>query len=503
LIVGITIPLAMLIAFILMNLTKIPANLLSLGAIDFGIIVDGAIVMSEAILRRREAKPNEPLTESDVREAARQVARPIFFATLIIIVAYIPLFAFQRVEAKLFSPMAHAIGFAQLGALLVALTLIPGLAFLAYRKPRRVLHNPVLVWLEAHYRRALRRFLNLPSFTYVLSIAAAAATIWLALNVGREYLPELDEGAITIHVSLPPGISLAKATEMTADLRKVVREFPEVAYIVTALGRNDEGTDPWTPSHFEADIGLRPYNTWPAGESKRNLVQRMHARFHQLPGYDIHISQPIIESVTDQIFDVHSQLIVRIFGENFNELRRIGRDIIKVLEAVPGTDEVGFDIDQQPPLPQVAITVDRAAAARYGINISDIVDLIQTGIGGRAVSQIFIGERRYDTTVRVPEQVRSSPDAIGNLVLTSSTGALIPLSQVARIQTQLGESTITRWMNSRSISVKLTYRDCDLPSLMAEAQKSIAEKVSFDPKKYRLEWGGEFKISSGPRRASG
>jgi heavy metal efflux system protein len=493
LIVGITIPFAMLMAFILMHLTKIPANLLSLGAIDFGIIVDGAIVMTEAILRRREAKPNEPLTVADAREAALQVARPILFATLIIIAAYIPLFAFERVEAKLFSPMAYAIGYAQLGALLLTLTLIPGLAYLAYRKPRRVFHNPVLGWLEARYRQGLRHSLNLPGIAYVVCAAAAAAAIWLGLHVGREFLPELDEGAITIHVSMPPGISLAKATEMAADLRNAVREFPEVSYVVTALGRNDEGTDPWTPSHIEADIGLHPYNTWPAGERKQDLIRRMNARFHELPGYDIHVSQPIIESVTDRIFDVHSQLVIRIFGDDFNELRRIGRDVIDVLQTIRGTDDVAFDIDQQPPLPQLTIKVDRAAAARYGINVSDISDLIQTGIGGRAVSQVFIGERRYDTTVRFPEAFRSSIDAIGNLVLTSSTGALIPLSQVARIQTQLGESTITRWMNKRSVSVKLNYRDRDLPSLLAEAQAKVAEKVSLDPKKYRIEWGGDFQ----------
>ena len=493
LIVGITIPFAMLIAFILMYFSNISANLLSLGAIDFGIIVDGAIVMTEAILRRREAKPNEPLTEADVREAAHQVARPIFYATLIIIAAYIPLFAFQRVEAKLFSPMAYAIGFAQLGALLFSLMVIPGLAYLAYRKPRRIVHNRVLEWIAARYRWTLQLSLNHSSFVYILGAAAAVCIAWLGLSVPREFLPELDEGAITIHVTMPPGISLAKATEMAADLRKAVREFPEVSYIVSALGRNDDGTDPWTPSHIEADIGLRPYNVWPAGETKQDLVRRMQARFRELPGFDIHVSQPIIEAVTDEIFDVHSQLVLRVFGEDFNELRRIGRDIIAVLKTVPGTLDVAFDIDQLPPLPQVAIKVDRAAAARYGINVSDISDLIQTGIAGGAVSQVFIGERRYDTTVRFPDAVRNDPDAIGNLVLTSSSGALIPLSQVARVQTQLGESTITRWMNQRNVTVKLNYHDRDLPSLLAEAQKAIAAKVKFDPRKYRIEWGGDFE----------
>ena len=493
LIVGITIPFAMVVAFILMNFTKIPANLLSLGAIDFGIIVDGAIVMTEAILRRREAKPDEPLTVADAREAACQVARPIFFATLIIITAYLPLFAFQRVEAKLFYPMAYAVGYAQFGALMFSLLLIPGLAYLAYRKPRRVFHNPVLGWLEAGYRRALQRSLNRPTIAYVLSAIAAAGVVWLGVVINREFLPELDEGSLTIHVKMPAGISLATATGMAGDLRKAVREFPEVSHIVTHLGRNDDGTDPWTPSHIEADIGLRPYDTWPPGGNKQDLIRRMTERFHELPGFDIHVSQPIIESVTDRIFDVHSQLVIKIFGDDFNEMRRIGTQIIDVLEGVPGTTDVSFDIDQEPPLPQLAINIDREAAARYGINVADIADLIQGGIGGGAVSQVFVGERRYDTTVRFPESSRNSPEAIGGLLLTSSTGALIPLSQIARIRLQLGESTITRWMNQRNLTVKLNYRDRDLPSLLAEGKQAIADKVSFDPKKYRIEWGGQFE----------
>jgi cobalt-zinc-cadmium resistance protein CzcA len=493
LIVGATIPFAMMVAFTLMYFTNIPANLLSLGAIDFGIIVDGAIVMSEAILRQREAKEGERLTEADAREAAIQVARPIFFSTLIIITAYIPLFAFQRIEAKLFAPMAYAVGFAQVGALVLTLTLIPGLAYLAYRKPRRVFHNPFIGWIETRYRAALQRSLERPRAAYMLSAVAALAVVIFGATVAREFLPELDEGSVTIHVTMPPGISLATATAMAADLRRVIREFPEVAHIVTELGRNDEGTDPWTPSHIEAGITLRPQNTWPSGGTTHDLILRMQARFRSLPGFDIHVSQPIIESVTDRIFDVHSQLVVRIFGDDFNELRRIGNDVIAVLKDIPGAADVAFDIDQAPPLPQVAIKIDRAAAARYGINVADVSDLIQTGIGGGAVSQIFIGERRYDTTVRFPEATRDNPEALGNLPLTSSSGALVPLSQVARIRLQLGESTITRWMNQRSVTVKLNYANRDLPSLLAEGQKNIAERVSFDPKKYRIQWGGDFE----------
>jgi cobalt-zinc-cadmium resistance protein CzcA len=496
LLVGITIPFAMLTAFILMFHTKIAANLLSLGAIDFGIIVDGAIVMTEAILRRREAKPNEPLTEDDVRDAARQVARPIFFATAIIITAYLPLFAFQRIEAKLFYPMAYAVGFAQFGALLFALAVIPGLAYLAYRRPRRVFHNPVLEWLEAGYRRALQGSLRRPGITYLLAAGAAVATVLLAVTVWREFLPELDEGSIWLHAELSPGISLPKASEMAAEMRRTVAEFPEVTYAVTHLGRNDDGTDPWTPSHIETAVGLAPYDSWPAGETKQDLVRRMKARLEQLPGFEIAMSQPIIDSVLDKVFDPHSALAVKVFGDDFNELRRIGKDIIALLNTIEGVEDAA--IDQYTPLPQIAIKVDREATARYGINVADIADLITTGIGGGAVSQVFIGDRRYDTTVRFPSDARNSPEAIKDLVLTSSSGALIPLSEVADVRLQTGESMINREMNHRYLLVKLNYRDRDPPALVAEVTKAIADKVSFDRKKYRIEWGGQFE---GQRRA--
>jgi cobalt-zinc-cadmium resistance protein CzcA len=490
-IVGITIPFALLTAFIFMNLFKIPANLLSLGAIDFGIIVDAAIVVTEAILRRREATPDEPLSETEVGNATHQVARPIFFATLIIISAYLPLFAFERIEAKLFYPMVYAVGFAQLGALLLALTLVPGLAYLAYRKPQHVFHNYVLVWIEARYRRALGSLLRRPSIVYVATALVAGVVVALAATVSREFLPELDEGGLFLHGEMVGGISLQKASEMDAQLRKAVSEFPEVATIVNHIGRNDDGTDPNTPSHLEALIVLRPYDTWPAGETKQDLIRSMRARLDELPGYELAFSQPILDSIKDKIFEPHSELAVKIFGDDFNELRRIGKEVAKTLETVPGTANVL--VDDRPPLPQITITPDREAAARYGINVADITDLIQTGIGGGAVNQVFIGDRHYDVTVRFEAQTRSSPEAIGNLVLTSSTGALIPLSQVARIKLQLGESTINRDMNRRYLMVKFDSTGRSLPALLADAKRSIADKVSFDPKRYRIEWIGHFE----------
>jgi heavy metal efflux system protein len=490
LIIGVTIPFAMVTVFILMNIFNISANLLSLGAIDFGIIVDAAIVMTEAILRRREASPDERLSEADARAAALQVARPIFFATLIIITAYLPLFAFHRIEAKLFYPMIYAVGFAQIGALLLALLLVPGLSYLAYRAPRHI-NNYGLGWVEAGYRRMLQRVLGKPAIVYVITAGAIVTVIALSITIPREFLPELDEGALFLHGEMVGGISLAKASDMDTQLRKAVLEFPEVSTIVNHIGRNDDGTDPNTPSHLEALIVLHPYDTWPSGETKQDLIRRMKARLAELPGYELAFSQPILDSIKDKIFEPHSQLAAKIYGQDFNELRRIGKDISNVLATVPGTVDVS--VDDRPPLAQISIKVDREAAARYGINVADITDLVQTGIGGGAVSQVFVGERRYDVTVRFPEQLRNSLEAIGNLVLASSASGFIPLSQVANIKLQQGESTINRDMNRRYLMVKFDSDGRSLPRLLTQAKEAVASKVSFDPKGYRIEWVGHFE----------
>jgi len=491
LIIGITIPFAVVAAFILMHHTKVSANLLSLGAIDFGIIVDGAIVMLEAILRRREANPDQPLTEADVRDAARQVARPIFFATAVIITTYLPLFAFNRIEAKLFFPLAYAVGYSQFAALAFALLVVPGLAYLAYRRPRRMFHNPILHRLEELYRRALHSSFRRPSIVYLVSAGAAVAIVILGATVWREFLPELDEGSLWLHAELPPGISLQKATEMVADLRRVLNDMPEVSYVVSHTGRNDDGTDPWTPAHMEAAVGLTPYTTWPAGESKQDLIRRMTVLLNQLAGFEIAFSQPIIDSVRDKVFDPHSSLAIKVFGDDFGELKRIGKDIVGVLNNTPGVSDAATD--QYGQLPQISIRVDRAATARFGINVADVANLISTGIGGGAVSQVFIGERHYDVSVRFAPEARDSPEAIRDLLLTSSDGALIPLSQVAEIKFQTGEGMINREMDRRYLLVKLNYRDRDPVSLVRDATNSIAQKVSFDRSKYHIEWAGQFE----------
>src|SRR3984957_8653132 len=316
-VVAVSIPMALVSVFAFLNLTRVSPNLLALGAIDFGILVDGAIVVTEAVLRRREATPNEELSESEVKAAAVQVTRPIFFASLIIITTYLPLFSFERAEAKLFTPMAYTMGYALFGALLTMLTLVPGLAFYAFRKPGHVYHNRWLEKLTHGYERVLHACLEQPRIIYGVTIFALFAVIGLGGTVGREFLPDLDEGSLWLQVQMPTGLALDQASDMASELRHEVRKFPEVSFVVTQTGRNDDGTDSWTMSHIEAPVGLTPYDTWPAGESKRQFVDRLAAGLTKdLPGYSIGISQPIIDGVNDMIGGAHSPLVIKIYGDD-------------------------------------------------------------------------------------------------------------------------------------------------------------------------------------------
>lgn len=491
LLVAITIPLSLLIAFILMRFTNVPANLLSLGAIDFGIIVDGAIVMMEFILRKREDEPDKKFDEKTISEYAYRVAKPIFFATLIIIVAYMPLFAFERVEKKLFTPMAFTVGYALLGALAVALILIPGLAFYMYRKPKPIKKNKWLERLTVNYHSRIGKVLKKPKQVIPILISILIGAGVLSAIVGKDFLPELDEGSIWLQVQLPPGISFEKAKEMSDVLREHTMKYEEVTYVMVQAGRNDDGTDPWTTSHFEVSIGLKPYKEWPRGRVKADLIDDLTEEYAAMPGYNVGFSQPMIDGVMDKIAGAHSELVVKVFGNDFKETRRIAEDIVDVLEDVQGAVDIA--IDQAPPLPQIQIIPDREAIAQYGLQTADVAELIEVAIGGKAISSVFIENRVYDVTARYIEESRDTPEKIESLMLTSSTGAKIPLSQVADVVVATGESTITREMNQRHLTVKLNVRNRDLTSLLNEAQRAIEEKVNYDHDKYHIEWGGQFE----------
>lgn len=491
LLVAITIPLSLLFAFILMHFTNIPANLLSLGAIDFGIIVDGAIVMLETILKKREDDPKEELEEKSITKRVIEVAKPIFFSTIIIITAYLPLFAFERVEKKLFTPMAFTVGYALLGALAVALLLIPGLAYVIYRRPQKIYHNKWLEKISNTYGKRIEKIMQAPK-KVILPVSAVLLTAGiLSYTVGKDFLPELDEGSIWLQVQLPPGISLAKAKEMSDTLRTKTLKHSEVTYMMVQAGRNDDGTDPWTASHFEVSVGIKPYKEWPSGKTKADLIKELATDYKDMPGFTVGFSQPMIDGVMDKISGAHSELVVKVYGDDFKETRRIAENILSTLDKIPGSADLA--IDQEPPLPQLQIVADRDKIAQYGLNVSDVADLIEVALGGKAISQIFIGNKVYDISCRYTEDSRDTPDKIGNLMLTSASGAKIPLSQVAEVKLSTGESTITREMNKRHLTVKLNLRGRDLSSFLKEAQAKIEKDIKYDHEKYQIKWGGQFE----------
>jgi cobalt-zinc-cadmium resistance protein CzcA len=491
LIVAITIPFSLLIAFILMHLTDIPANLLSLGAIDFGIIVDGAIVMMETILKKREDNPHLELEEKSVFERAFEVAKPIFFSSIIIITAYLPLFAFERIEKKLFTPMAFTVGYALIGALMVAILLIPGLAYAIYRKPQKVYKNKWLEKISNLYNRQTERIIDKPKKVFLPLGMILLGAIVLSLTVGKDFLPQLDEGSIWMQIQLPPGISLVKAKEMGDSLRRKIVKHDEITYVMLQTGRDDAGTEPFSKSHLECSIGLKPYSEWKNGKTKTDLISELDKEIKKAPGYTVGFSQPIIDMVMDQIAGTHSDLALNIYGEDFIECRRIAEDVLKVIKTIPGAEDLA--IDQEPPLPQLQIHADRDKIAQYGLNVLDVAELIEVAVGGKAISQIFIGDKVYDVICRFNESSRNTPEAIGNLMLTSASGAKIPLSQVTEISLHSGASSIAREMNKRYIILRLNLRGIDLTSFLSEANKKIERNVKYNHESNLLKWSGQFE----------
>lgn len=491
LVTAVAIPAALVTVFILMTITNMPANLFSLGSIDFGVIVDGAIVVMEAILRRREEHPNVELSIDDTLKTIGYVARPIFFATLIIISAYLPLFAFERAEGKLFTPMAYTVSYALLGALICALILTPGLAYTALRKPQKIMINYPLLWLTEQYRSLLTRLLTKPQIAYVLGLLTLLTVVLLGATAGREFLPNLDEGVLWLQVETPSGLSLEKANDMASELRRTLLDYPEVSYVVTQLGRSDEGTDPWTPSHIEVPVGLKPYAQWPDKETKSEFIAKLTKKFATMPGYTVGISQPIIDNVNDVVGGAHSPLVLRIYGPDLKESRRVGNEVVNILKTVRGTASVS--LFQGPPIPQMVINIDRNKMARYGINVADVTTLIQTGLGGAPVATIYVDNKIYNATVRFPKVDKSNIESVGNLFLNSSTGAKILLSQLATIQYKTGESTISHEKNERLVTVRIDHHGRDLASYLKEAQRRINAEVKFDTKNSHMEWAGQFE----------
>ena len=489
-IVAITIPISLLIAFILMKLTGMPANLLSLGAIDFGILVDGSIVMMETILKKRERHPDEEMTVDQVKKRAKDVARSIFFSTIIIITAYMPLFAFEHIERRLFTPMAFTVGYALLGALLTALLLTPTLSYVAYHMPSKMRRNIWLEKLTVWYKGITEKILTKTRLVMTVLAVIFLGAVVLSITVGKDFLPTLDEGSIWVQVQLPSGLSIEQSKQMADEMRNKLKAFDETSYVMTQLGRDDEGAECFSLSHIEVGVGLKPYNTWKSKRTKAELVAAMSDTIATMPGYTAGFSQPIIDMVMDQIAGTHSDLALKIYSDDLETTRNIADQIVKLLSQIPGASDVA--IDQEPPSPQLQISIDRQRIAQYGLNASDVADLIEIAIGGKAVSQIFSGSKVYDITCRYAEKYRDTPEKIAALTLTTESGVKVPLSAVATVKTSLGASTIMRETSQRYTLVRLNLRGSDLTTFVDKANSMIEKNIDYDHESVHLQWAGQF-----------
>ena len=497
LLTAITIPLSLLFAFICMHFSGIPANLLSLGALDFGIIVDATLVMVEHILHTMHDRQSQPGFATDggvldaIRDAALEVERPIFFSLLIIIAAYIPLFTLERVERKLFTPMAFTVSYALLGSMLLALTLIPVLATYLFRNGAKSWENPILPWLAKRYERILERVVRRPWLVFGGSGAVVLASFALAGALGIEFLPNLDEGVIWIRANLPAGVSLEKSAQLAGQIRTIVAEYPEVKLVSSQTGRNDSGTDPYGPNRNEFFVALKPYDTWPAGMNKQKLIEELSQKLNaRIPGTAFSFTQPIVDNVTESVTGSAADLAVIIRGPNLAVLRQNALETLAIMKTVPGA--VDTAIEQESDQAQLRLRIDRQAVARYGINVRDVEDVIEMAIGGRAAGTMFEGERRFEITVRYLPEARTSITAIGNVLVPTREGGRVPLSQLAEIQVVNGASIIARRENQRQITVRTNIRGRDQGSFVADAQRRFAQAVKL-PAGYEVTWGGQFE----------
>ncbi len=501
LLTAITIPLALLFAFICMHFSGIPANLLSLGALDFGIIVDGALVMVEHIvhaLAEREKEGGEHGVIATIRHAALEMERPIFFSLLIIISAYFPLFTLERVERRLFTPMAFTVCYALLGSMLLALTLIPVLATYLFRHGSKEWENPVLAFLSRRYARTLRIAIERPVMVLAASAGAVAAAFALAGYLGSEFLPQLDEGVIWVRANLPAGISLAKSAEVASSIRGALSKWREVELVSSQTGRNDSGTDPYGPNRNEFFVALTPYNTWPAGMTKASLVDEFSHRLRdEIPGAAFSFTQPIIDNVTEAVTGSAADLAVIISGPDLSVLRRLASRTLEEVRKVPGAADTA--IEQEADQAQLRISINRQEVARYGINVRDVEDVIELAIGGRPVSIMFEGERRFGISVRYTPEARTDINAIGNILIPTREGGRVPLAQLADIRVVDGASIIARRENRRQITVRTNIRGRDQGSFVAEAQGRFGRAVKL-PSGYLVDWGGQFENLDRARR---
>jgi cobalt-zinc-cadmium resistance protein CzcA len=505
-IVALTIPFSLLFASIWLDLSKIPANLLSLGALDFGMVVDGAVVMVENIVRHMSRRQSNLPTSGRItvtvktpaqaiREAAHEVQRPVFYAIAIIITAYMPIFTLQRVEGRLFRPMALTVAFALLGALTFSILIAPVLASVLFRSGVREWHNPVMAYVTERYRRRLRWCLGHRVLTVGVGVATLAASLilWFSGIIGSEFLPHLDEGAIWARGTLANSTSLTEGERFTTSARYVFASFPEVTTVVSQAGRPDDGTDTGGFGNTEYFVDLKPHDQWRPvfHKDKEELIAAMDRELEKrCPGAIWNFSQPIEDNVGETLTGTKGSLAFKIFGDDLKTLEEKGEEVTNVMSAIPGMHDVKLlrDFGQ----PNLDITIDRKQAARFGINVADIQDAVQTAVGGNAVSQVLQGEARYDVVVRYQEPYRKTQDAIARVRLLSPSGERVSLAQLAKVEVKDGAYDIFREGNGRYLAITFNVRGRDLGTTVEEAIKQIGEKVKMPPG-YTVGSSGEYE----------
>jgi cobalt-zinc-cadmium resistance protein CzcA len=497
LIVALTIPFSLLFASIWLDVSHIPANLLSLGALDFGMVVDGAVVMVENTVRHinRNSAATAPRPVAQViRDATHEVQRPVFYAIAIIITAYLPIFTLQRVEGRLFRPMALTVAFALLGALVFSILIAPVLSSVFFRKGAREWHNPVVAFLTARYRSNLRWAIRHRWITLGVGLAALGASAYLAFSgvIGSEFLPHLDEGAIWARGTLADSTNLTEGTRFADQCRLVLAAFPEVTKVVSEVGRPDDGTDTGGFGNTEYFVDLQPKERWRPvfHRDKEELIAAMNRELAKYPGALWNFSQPIEDNVGETVTGTKGQLALKLFGKELKTLDEKGDEITTAMARVPGLKDLKFfhTLGQ----PDLNFTIDRRQAARFGINVTDIQDAIQTAVGGNAVSQVLLGEERYDVVVRYQAAYRDTQKAIANVRLLSPSGERVSLAQLTKVAVQDGAYDIYREGNSRYAAITFNVRGRDLGSTVADAMKQVQQKVKL-PQGYHLEWSGEYE----------
>lgn len=491
-IVALMIPLSLLATFIGLKIKGIPANLLSLGAMDFGIIVDGAVIVVENVFRKL-SEHHGPRTKETIRatilEATTEVGRPTFFSMLIIIAAHIPIFTLQRHEGRIFAPMAYTVTSALIGSLLFSLSLVPFLCFLLLRKNLPEKENFLVHWCKGIYKPVLEKALRFRKTVLVTAVVALAISLGFGTRLGTEFLPELNEGSIWINFNLPPTTSLTEATHQLHAIRLALMAFPEVNNVISKTGRPEDGTDPKMVNMAEVLVDLKPEKEWKNHVTKEQLIEQMEKSLGSIPGIEPSFSQPIRDNVLESISQIDGQIVIKVFGEDSKVLREKAQKVMSTISGIRGVARAFIDRAGQ--APQLLIEIDRPQAARYGLNVSDVEDVIETAIGGKAATELWEGEKHFSVVVRLGDKERQIEN-LHSILVDTPEGLHIPLENVATFKMASGSMNISRENGMRVMAIAVFIRGRDMGSLVAEMKEKVAASVQMPPG-YLVTFGGEFE----------